>query len=121
VTVFTVDPVTTTFTEVTVASGLDRATSHRLSMVEDFVDGEDNDTFTVSVDDAAPVSGSSWEEYFRDSEGNPSRTVDSLLFRSSIAAPVPSAVAGKGFLVDNVVLSTGPATPTTASTVLWNQ
>ena len=71
----------------------------------DFVNGAANDVVRVYVDGTLVHTGTSWEDYFRDCEGNETRTVDSLLFRSTgTAAP---ANAGKGFLIDNVSISTG--------------
>ena len=43
-------------------------------------------------------TGTSWEDYFRFCEGNPTRTVDSVLFRTA-GDPAP-ATLGKGFLID---------------------
>mgnify|MGYP003619289166 CR=1 FL=1 len=70
----------------------------------DFIDGPANDVVRVYVDNAMVHAGTSWEDYFRDCEGNPTRPVDSLLFRASgTAAP---ATAGQGFLIDNLSIST---------------
>jgi hypothetical protein len=63
----------------------------------------------VSVDGAIVHAGGSWEDYFRDEEGNPTRPVDSLLFREAGTAATTNA--GKGFLVDDVELSSGPSEP----------
>ncbi len=102
------------FVFTSVATGLDRSTAHNIRVVMDFVDGIANDVVEVYVDDALVHTGTSWEDYFRDCESNPTRTVDSLLFRSSgTAAP---GTAGSGFLIDNVATrSADQGTDTTAS------
>src|SRR5690606_3666320 len=74
------------FAATDLASGLDRAAPHTVEVVMDFVEGPANDVVRVSVDGSPVHTGTSWEDYFRDCEGNPTRTVDSLLFRSSGAA-----------------------------------
>ena len=91
-----------------VASGLDRTTPHTIRITMNFMDGLANDVVKVYVDGMLLHTGTSWEDYFRECEGNPSRTVDSILFRTG-GAPAP-ATAGKGFLIDNLntVSSTQP-------------
>lgn len=92
------------FVQTEIASGLDRAAAHTVAIVMDFVDGAANDVVQVYVDGGLAHTGTSWEDYFRDCEGNPTRTVDSLLFRSSgTAAP---ATDGFGFLIDNLSIAT---------------
>ena len=57
------------------------------------------------VDGKHEITGTSWEDYFRYCEGNPTRTVDSVLFRTAgVAAP---ATLGKGFLIDRLALFSG--------------
>ncbi len=97
------------FVQTEVVSGLDRTTAHHIRIEMDFVDGPENDIVRVFVDGSPTPShtGTSWEDYFRNCEPGTvnTRTVDSLLFRSSgTAAP---ANAGKGLLFDNVAISTG--------------
>ncbi len=90
------------FVTTAVASDLDRSVSHNVRLEMDFVDGAANDVVRVYVDGILVHTGTSWEDYFRDFEGNETRTVDSLLFRvSGTAAP---ATNGAGFLIDNVAL-----------------
>ena len=60
----------------------------------DFVDGPQNDVVLVFVDGSLAHTGTSWEDYFRDCEGNETRTVDSLLFRSSGTAAPANAWQG---------------------------
>lgn len=86
---------------------------HTIKFVMDFVAGPSNDIVKIYVDGVLKATGTSWEDYYRyDSESNPSapsdtsRTVDSLLFRESGTANV--ADAGKGFLIDNLSLISGP-------------
>jgi parallel beta-helix repeat protein len=101
------------FRETDVAT-LSRTVKHTLGLTMVFADGAANDVVRVSVDGAFKHTGGSWEDYFRDVEGNPTRTVDSLLFREAGAAA--SANLGKGFLVDDVELSSGPSEPACAFT-----
>ena len=88
-----------------VVSGLDRTVPHTLKIKMLFVDGPANDVVQIFVDGALKHTGTTWEDYFRDQEGNPTHTVDSILFRTAgTAAP---ATAGKGFLIDNFTLFSG--------------
>lgn len=102
------------FTEV--ATGLDRTVPHTIRLVMDFHDGPANDIVEVWVDGTLLHVGTSWEDYFHWCEGaggpydqgygsNESRTVDCLLFRTGGAA-VPAHL-GKGFLIDNLSISSG--------------
>ena len=105
-----------TFPETTVAANLDRTVVHTLSLTMDLIDGNSNDRVSIAVDGAQPVVIGSWEQYFRDGEGNPTRTVDSLLFRASIAPPNPGAIAGKGFYIDSVQQASGPTPAASVTT-----
>jgi hypothetical protein len=100
---------------------LSRLIPHRIKFVIDFVDGPGNDVVQILIDgaDVTPANATTWEDYFRDYEETPTKTVDSLIFRTGgTAAP---GNAGKGFLIDNVRLSTpatgltGPQGPTGAT------
>lgn len=91
---------------------LDRSVPHDIKVTMLFVDGPGNDVVEVWVDGVKRHTGTSWEDYFRDCEGNETRTVDSLLFRTSSAAP---ATAGAGFYIDNIRLYSGEA-PTVPET-----
>jgi 5-hydroxyisourate hydrolase-like protein (transthyretin family) len=104
VTGFGFDASDLSFPETVIATGLDRSVPHTFSLVMDLVDGENNDRVAVSIDGATPVVIGSWEEYFRQGEGNPTRTVDSLLFRASGTAQ--PANAGKGFFIDGLTQTT---------------
>lgn len=110
-------PPESNFPETTVASGLDRTVPHSVTLTMDFLDGASNDRVAIVVDGGAPVVISSWEQYFRESEGNPSRTVDSLLIRSS--GPAIPALAGLGFFLDDITQTTGatPVPPRTTTVV----
>jgi hypothetical protein len=94
------------FQDHTVATGLSPLVPHKLKIDMTFVPGVNNDVVSVSVDGLAPVTGNSWEDYFRENEpGVTTRTVDSLLFRTASQTPTCTpALIGKGFLVDNVRL-----------------
>lgn len=95
------------FVQTPVATGLDRTAVHTIKITIDFLDGAENDVVRVYVDGSLAHTGTSWEDYFRDQESNPTRTVDSILFRTSTAAP---ATAGKGFFIDNLSLSSSART-----------
>ncbi|MDQ3129812.1 MAG: hypothetical protein M3Q99_03490, partial [Acidobacteriota bacterium] len=82
---------------------LDRSLPYTIKLTMDFFDGQRNDVVKVYIDGVLKHTGTSWEDYFRFCEGNPTRTVDSLLFRTAgTAAP---ANQGNGFLFDNLSLS----------------
>jgi hypothetical protein len=93
------------FVQTTVASGLDRTVPHRIRITMNFREGSRDDQVRVYVDNVLRHTGTSWEDYFRYCEGNPTRTVDSVLFRTS-GAPAP-ATLGKGFLIDRLLTFTG--------------
>lgn len=98
------------FVQSNVASALDRATTHTIKLTMYFVDGLANDVVQVCVDGTTCHTGTSWEDYFRDVEHNPTRTVDSLLFRTGgTAAP---ATFGNGFVVDNLTIGSSNTSPT---------
>lgn len=102
---------------------LSRGAKHTLGLSMLFLEGPANDVVRVSVDGSVVHTGTSWEDYFRDLEGNPTRTVDSLMFREGgSAAPLPS-LAGQGFLVDDVVLTSsgGPCVFITTGTTMTLQ
>ena len=92
----------------------DPAVPHTVRITMQFVDGPSNDIVKVFVDGKLVHTGGSWEDYYTlDTESNQppnntfnSRTVDSLLIRAGgTAAP---STAGKGFLFDDVSVTTGP-------------
>jgi len=88
---------------------LDRSLSHTIRLEMDFVDGTRNDVVRVYVNNTLEVTGTSWEDYFRYCEGNPTRTVDSLLFRTGGAAA--PATAGNGYYFDDLTLTTFTTPP----------
>jgi hypothetical protein len=98
------------FRETDVAT-LSRDATHTLGITMVFVDGPANDVVRISVDGSFVHTGTSWEDYFRDWEHNPTRPVDSLLFNEGGTA---AGSSGHGFLVDNVELSSGPSEPACA-------
>lgn len=103
-----------------IASNLDRTQTHSIKTTMHLLEGPANDVVKVYVDGILVHTGTSWEDYFRDVEGNPTRTVDSLLFRASgVAVP---ANYDKGFLIDNVAISTStiPAVDTPTNLRLNN-
>lgn len=102
------------FTYTTIASGLDRSVSHQIRVTTTLLDGPGpgdpegtaNDIVCVFVDGVLKHQGTSWESYHLNWGGGSTVTVDSLLFRTSgTAAP---ATSGKGFLIDNLSLTSGP-------------
>ena len=92
------------FVFTSVASGLDRTIPHQIKVTMQFVDGPDNDVVQFYVDGVLLHTGTSWEGYFNECESNPTRTVDSILFR--VAGGAAPATLGQGFLIDNLSLST---------------
>ena len=95
------------FVQTTVATGLNRSRPHTIRVTMKFRDGPRNDVVKVYVDGKLKHRGTSWEDYFRYCEGNPTRTVDSILFRTA-GVPAP-ATSGKGFLIDRMSLFSGAA------------
>ncbi|WP_370324385.1 hypothetical protein [Euzebya sp.] len=89
------------FVQTELQSGLDRSTAHTIRIEIDTVDGVGNDVVRVLIDGALVHTGTSWEDYFRQCEGVPTRTVDSLLFRVG-GSPDTPALDGAGFLIDDV-------------------
>ena len=93
----------------TIVAGLDRSVVHHIKIVEDFVEGFDNDHAQIWVDGAQLGTGESWENYWRNdvsaiSAGNRVPMVDSLDFRLD-SNPNAPWTHGLGFLVDNVSLT----------------
>ena len=100
------------FVQTTVASGLSRSILHTIKVVMHVVEGPANDSVKVSVEGVLLHTGTSWEDYFRIVESNPTRTVNRVLFRT--AGTPALATAGKGFLIDNLSLATYATPPTSA-------
>ena len=104
------------FRETQIANGLSR-TPHTLRFDVTFVPGPANDIVKVFLDGTQVIQGTTWEDYYRWTQGTggpeqtctcfASRATKTLLFRSGGSA-VP-ANAGNGFLVDNVSDSSGLA------------
>lgn len=97
------------FVTTTVATGLARNIPHTLRLTMSFVDGFANDVVRVYVDGLLKHTGTSWEDYFRDQEFNPTRPVDSLIFQARASGGTASGTLGYGFLIDNVKLKSGPS------------
>ncbi|MFA6016543.1 MAG: HYR domain-containing protein [Patescibacteria group bacterium] len=111
------------FVETQIATGLDRTIPHTIKISMDFVEGQSNDVVKVWIDGVLKIIGTSWEDYYRfdpeaSAEQSP-RIVKTILFRASGTATAGDS--GKGFLFDNVSLSsttpdtTAPAVPTLVS------
>lgn len=105
-----------------IAGGLDRSVAHTIKLSMDFFDGPSNDVVKIYVDGTLRHTGTSWENYYifdpeSQAEGIGSRTVDSLLFRTGGAAA--PATLGKGFLIDNLTLSSGPIPPPECTDVCY--
>jgi hypothetical protein len=96
-------PASLNFISSNVASGLSRLVPHTIKVSMEFLDGPENDIVRVYVDGVLKHTGTSWEDYFRECEGNLSRTVDSILFRTGGAAA--PATLGNGFVIDNLSLA----------------
>jgi hypothetical protein len=87
------------FTDIDIAQ-INRTAPHTIKFVMDFYDGARNDVVKIYIDGILVKTGTSWEDYFRYCEGQQTRTVDSMLFRTGGNTNFP-ANAGKGFLIDN--------------------
>lgn len=89
---------------------LDRALTHNIKLTLDTLDGPSNDVVKVWIDGVQKATGTSWENYYRyDSEASPEnspRIVKTVIFRTSGDANINNAT--KGFLFDNLTLSSGP-------------
>jgi hypothetical protein len=94
------------FVTTTVASGLNRGARHTVKLTMDFVDGTANDVVKVYVDGTLRHTGTSWEDYYRECEGNPTRTVDSMIFQARSGSGTSPLLLGMGFLIDNLKYST---------------
>ncbi|MCL5113748.1 MAG: hypothetical protein M1372_01090 [Patescibacteria group bacterium] len=85
-------------------------TPHTVKLVMDVIDGPSNDVVKIYVDGVLKHTGTSWENYYRfDSEASAEqsvRIVKTAIFRTGGAAA--PATTGKGFLVDNLSLLSGP-------------
>ncbi|HEX3100122.1 MAG TPA: hypothetical protein VHQ41_04120 [Patescibacteria group bacterium] len=101
------------FTDVDIAT-LDRSVPHTIKFAMNFVDGAGNDVVKIYIDGVLKTTGTSWEDYFRYCEGNPTRPVDSILFRTGGNVGVISTL-GNGFLVDDVSVMSGPTPPPVAT------
>lgn len=123
---------TASFNETEIAGGLatttalDRTVPHTITFAIDFVDGPANDIVNIYIDGALVHTGTTWEDYYRyDPEqagsGNQVPTVDSLILQTRTGSgPLTNpGNAGKGFLVDNFSISTGP-TDTTPPVITLN-
>jgi hypothetical protein len=101
------------FVTSTVATNLDRTTKHSIRLAIDFIDGPANDVVAVYVDRSLVHVGTTWEDYFRECESNPTRTVDSLLFQARTqpgqSTTEWAANDGNGFLIDNIRLTSEPS------------
>ena len=102
------------FQRTTVASRLDRRTSHTIKLTMDFVDGPGNDVVKLYVDGDLRHTGGSWETYYAlepngqlNFGGNPP-AVNRLMFRtgSDVHRGVPGdpapATLGHGFVFEDV-------------------
>jgi uncharacterized repeat protein (TIGR01451 family) len=96
-----------TFVITTIATGLSRTSPHTIKLQMDFIDGESNDIVRVWVDGNLVHTGTSWEQYYREQELNPTRPVDSVLIRPSLPSTGIST-QNNGFLLDNLTLFSGP-------------
>jgi hypothetical protein len=105
------------FVETQIAQGLSRSVPHTIKMSVDLYNGASNDVVKVWIDGIPKITGTTWENYYRyDSESSfeqSPRIIKTVLFRESGGANL--ADLGKGFVFDNLMLSSGPIllTPST--------
>ena len=94
---------------------------HTVKLTLDTLDGPSNDVVKVWIDGTLVHTGTSWENYYRyDSEAaveQSPRIVKTVIFQARGTAH--PAHSGKGFLIDNLSLSSGPipAETQTCSTI----
>lgn len=94
---------------------------HTIKLTLDAIDGASNDVVKVFIDGNAVWTGTSWENYYRyDTEASAEqspRIIKTALFR--VSGTAHAANSGKGFLIDNLSLSSGaPAPAPTATTTV---
>lgn len=105
------------FVQTVVASGLSYTEAHTIAFDITFVDGNvidgssnvsGNDIVKIFVDGELVHTGTTWESYYwTTTEGQTPPTVqaiDTLLYR--LSTPGPATLAGNGFYIDNVFVST---------------
>lgn len=97
------------FVETTLATGLSRGEAHTVKLTIDFVDGPRNDIVKVYVNGELEHTGTSWEDFFRYCEGNPPRTVDSMIFQARVGGGTAPLLLGQGFLIDNLFYASAEA------------
>ncbi len=100
------------------ATGLARDHWHRVDMIIDFFDGENNDVVRVLLDGALVKTGNTWEDYFRINQNPPftdAPPVDSLLIR--VAGTAVPSLLGNGLYIDDLTYSS-TSVPEPASLLL---
>ncbi len=97
------------------ATDLDRATWHTVSVSMTLLDGADNDLVEVDLNGTV-TNTTTWEGYYRNAGGVQPETapVDSLIFR----IPTGSGPEGGGVYFDNLS-TTASAVPEPASLAIW--
>lgn len=110
-----------------VANNLDRSVPHTVKFVMDFPDGESNDVVKIYIDNVLVHTGTTWEDYYRDYQGDFPYAVKTLIFQSRTSPYIPANQPehqGKGFLIDNVnIASSVPASqpPSGSATITLNR
>lgn len=97
------------FVPTLIASGLDRSVPHTIKLTMEVKDSPSNDVVQVYIDGALVHTGTSWENYYRyaseaAAEQSP-RIVKSVIFMARDNLPPAPASLGKGFLFDNISLT----------------
>ena len=98
------------FVETQIGTGLTRSVPHTIKLTLDTLDGTSNDVVKVWIDGILVHAGTSWENYYRyDNEASAEqspRIVKTVIIQArGTATP---ANLNKGFLIDNLSLSSGP-------------
>lgn len=99
---------------------IDRTNKHTIKFAIDFLPGPANDIVKLYVDGVLKKTGTSWEDYYRfdpeqNGNGNHVPNTSKLLFREGGSAV--AANNGKGYLVDNVTLSSSTPVPPSVPTI----
>lgn len=100
------------FEETQIGTGLDRTIPHTIRLRLDALDGPSNDLVKVWIDGGLVHTGTSWENYYRfDTEASAEqspRIVRTEIFQARTSGGTAPSTLGKGFLIDNLSLFSGP-------------
>ena len=102
-----------TFKETDIAT-LTRGTPHTVAFSIDFTAASSKQV-TIRIDGTVKAVGSTWASYYQTVEHNPASPIKTMLFRAGGTAA--SAVAGQGYLIDNLTYASTARQPTHRATM----